>query len=163
MKSICGERSSHCVGSAVDRLADSVDLLAAWPAAGPRAQSGPAKDHRQHRQRATWPGLAWPGNRDVAQRPISTAGAMFDEDSKMPPFSLLQIQTCQWHAAGARVIQASRVALLWLGAVECCKREQCSPPAMMTGTGEGDGDEALELELGSQWFVDQETQTLSYS
>jgi hypothetical protein len=46
--------------------------------------------------------------------PISAAGQRFEKDSNMTPFSLLQIQSCETHAASIGARQASRVALRWL-------------------------------------------------
>jgi hypothetical protein len=46
--------------------------------------------------------------------PISAAGQRFENDSNMTPFSLLQIQSCETHAASIGARQASRVALRWL-------------------------------------------------
>jgi hypothetical protein len=60
---------------------------------------------------------------------------MFDEDSTMAAFSLLQIQHCEWHAARARGIQASRVALRWLVAVERCTLGAAHPDLSWLGRG----------------------------
>jgi hypothetical protein len=46
--------------------------------------------------------------------PISAAGQRFEKDSNMTLFSLLQIQSCETHAASIGARQASRVALRWV-------------------------------------------------